>query len=782
MKQWLKIGNGWVVLMIVLLLLFWISLPNRLFHDPVSTVVYDPNNELLGARIAEDGQWRFPLPDSLPEKYAIAVMAFEDRFFNFHPGVNPGSLIRAFVQNIREKKVVSGGSTITMQVIRMSGKNKPRTVKQKVVEIILALRYELSASKKEILKTYAGHAPFGGNVVGIEAASWRYFGTSPHRLTWSECALLAVLPNAPSLIHPGRNRDLLKNKRDRLLEKLFENEQIDETTFRLAVSEPLPDRPLPLPDLTPHLTDRVMMSETMDQLTSTIDLDLQQQVAELVHTRNRELKANEVHNIGCMVMEIESGEVLAYVGNAGGTVSGRHGNSVDVIRAHRSTGSILKPFLFAGMIDHGHLLQSSLVADVPVRYSGYAPKNYDRGYAGAVRAREALERSLNIPAVIMLETFGVNRFLELLRNLGFTTFNYTRDHYGLTLILGGAETTLWELTGVYSSLARVLNNYNRSDGKYFNADFHMPVLEKQKRNRTTPHPREEGVLSASSIYITFKSLLEVNRPDELSLWQLFSSSKNIAWKTGTSYGFRDAWAVGVTPEFAVGVWAGNADGEGRTGLTGITAAAPLMFDVFGILPETTWFEEPLDAMSSAVICAKSGFLAGPLCPETDTISIVPRGLRSKACPYHTKVHLDASEKYRVNSACYPVNKIVTQTWFVLPPLMEWYYRYQDPDYKRLPPVLDGCRDESIRELAIVYPLHDSHVVIPVGLDGKKGQLIMEVAHRDPETDVFWHIDKNYVGVTAGIHQMAVEVETGDHELTVVDENGHEDKVFFEVLK
>lgn len=766
----------------ILLFLFWISLPGELFSDPLSTVVYDRNGELLGARIAKDGQWRFPGLDSVPEKYAISLIEFEDRLFYYHPGINPYSFLRAGVQNIRAGKVVSGGSTITMQVLRMAGKNRSRTILNKVRESFLAFRLELSVSKREILQLYADNAPYGGNVVGLGAAAWRYFGTDPHNLTWSESALLAVLPNAPALIHPGRNRDLLKAKRDRLLNRLHEKGYIDELTCQLAIDEPLPHQPLPLPNDAPHITDGLMASGVSYNLYSTLDKKFQERVNEMVNYRHEMLAANQIFNLACLVMEVGSGDVIAYVGNARGENGDAHGSDVDVIRANRSTGSILKPLLFAGMIDNGDLLQTALIPDVPIRYNGYSPKNYDRGYNGAVRAYEALERSLNVPSVILLNRYGVDPFLGLLRQLGFTTFDHSRDYYGLTLILGGAETSLWELAGVYSSMARVLNNYNESDGNYFSSDYHMPLLKREKESAGRAGIHEEGLLSASSIYITFDALLKVNRPEELSLWYLMSSSRKIAWKTGTSYGFRDGWAIGVTPEYLVAVWAGNADGEGRTGLSGLTSAAPLMFDIFSLLPETSWFAPPLDNLSDAVICSESGYLAGPLCDEKDTIKVVPKGMKSAVCPYHQKIHLDSTTTFRVNSSCYPVEKMVSQNWFVLPPLMEWYYKRTASSYIELPPVMHGCNDQTVKELEIVYPQWNSHLVIPTELDGRRGKVVMEVSHRQSVAEIFWHIDEKYVGKTRKVHQLALDIAPGYHKLMVIDNFGNSESVQFEVLR
>lgn len=762
--------------------LFWIILPHPLFSDPLSTVVYDRNETLLGARIAADGQWRFPQADSLPPKYIQALIHYEDRHFYAHPGIYPPSILRAVYQNIQQGKVVSGGSTLTMQVMRMARKNRDRNILQKIIESVLALRLELTASKDEILQAYASNAPFGGNVVGLEAASWRYFGTGAHNLSWAESALLAVLPNAPSLIHPGRNREQLKEKRDRLLLELHAEGIIDSLTCDMARKEPLPQAPLPLPDHAVHLTDHFLINAPGKKIKTTLSADLQTNAVALAEIHHRNLSRNHVHNLACLVMEVESGNVLSYVGNTQPEGNAFHENHVDVIRAGRSTGSILKPFLFAGMLDRGSILPGSLVPDIPLQYDGYSPKNYERGYEGVVPAYQALERSLNVPSVVMLERYGVQLFLDLLDNLGFTTFERASSHYGLSLILGGGETSLWELAGAYGSLARILNHYNATDGHYDPTDRHMPRL----REEDEPGPKremlqEEGVLSAGSIYLTFESLLKVNRPNELFQWFLMDSSFPIAWKTGTSFGFRDAWAVGVTPEYLVAVWVGNADGEGRSGLTGLSSAAPLMFDLFDMLPGTSWFDKPSDDLRKVAVCRKSGYLAGPRCPEVDTVEVSPAGMHSEVCPFHRLVHLTGDGAFRVSSACVDMQEMKTENWFVLPPLMEWYYRKKDPSYRVLPPLKEGCSSEGIRELEIVYPVKGSLIVIPRELDGSRGRLVMEVAHRTGEAVLFWHMDDRYLGSTDRVHAMAADLEPGPHRLTVVDQMGNSETVRFEIL-
>ncbi len=761
---------------------FWFMLPGTLFRDPASTVVYDRGGELIGARIAGDGQWRFPPGDTLPEKYTQALITFEDQWFYYHPGVNPFSLVRALGQNIRAGEVVSGGSTISMQVIRLAGKGKSRSLGRKLIEALLALRLELSHSKTEILGLYAANAPFGGNVVGLEAASWRYFSVPPRDLTWAESATLAVLPNAPALIHPGRNRLELQQKRNRLLNKLYGEQLIDSLTWALALEEPLPEKPLDLPNIVPRLTDRLMLERKGERIITTLDANLQRRANELAAMHHQRLEVNQIHNLACLIAEVESGDVLAYIGNAPGDTSSRNGNSVDIIKAPRSTGSILKPFLFAGMLNDGILLPGALVPDVPVRYNGYAPKNYNRGYDGAVPARQALERSLNVPAVIMLKHFGIEPLISLLGRLGFSTINHSPDYYGLSLILGGAEASLWELTGSYASLARVLNHFTGSDGNYFSADIHPLNYLSENKTTVSNAPLEQGTLSAGAIWLTFKALIDVNRPEELSSWHLFGDRKDISWKTGTSYGYRDGWAIGVTPGYAVGVWTGNADGEGRPGLTGLLAAAPLLFDLFSLLPAEGGFVRPADDLVPLTVCRQSGYPASADCPDCDTVWVNPAGRKVRNCPYHQIVHLSADRKLRVNSSCYPVEHIVNTSWFILPPLMEYYYRRKDPAYRSLPPVMPGCSDDVIDDFEVVVPEWNSRIIIPRELDGSEGKVILEAAHRDPGAELFWHLDNRYLGSTKRFHQLALFCEPGEHRLTVVDAGGREKTVKFTVLR
>jgi penicillin-binding protein 1C len=751
-------------IILLVIVAYYFSLPRHLFSNHYSTVVFDRDGELVGARIAGDGQWRFPEDSVIPEKFKQCLVYFEDKHFYHHFGFNPVSLGRAFIQNIKAKKIVSGGSTITMQLVRLHRENKSRTVLEKLIEIVLATRLEFRYSKEKILCLYASHAPFGGNVVGLNAASWRYFGRDPKNLSWAESALLAVLPNSPAMIHPGKNRQTLQDKRNRLLHKLYLNGVIDQETYHLSLLEPLPLKPLLLPDIAPHLTENLKMASPGMVIRSTLKKAVQENLNRMVVDYYNEIKFNEIHNISAVIIEVNSGKTLAYVGNIPLEDKTVEGQDVDCAQAPRSTGSILKPFLYMAMQKEGLLLPGTLVPDIPTRILGFKPENYDLGYDGAVPAKRALARSLNIPAVRMLQMYGIPKFEDLLQKLGLTTLVYPPDHYGLTLIVGGAEGKLFEIANAYASMARELNQAQQTS----------------VNSRLSAFPLGQGW--AASIYLTFQALLEVNRPDEESGWKNLSSSRKIAWKTGTSYGFRDAWSIGTTPEYVVGVWVGNADGEGRPGLTGVGAAAPLMFRIFNSLPSTTWFQPPYDDMEKIGVCRLSGYKAGPYCDDVDSIYVSRAGVKTSLCPYHILVHLSPDKKYRVNSKCESVDKMLHLHWFVLPPAMEWYYRRKNVFYRTLPPYKKGCNDEgTVAPMELIYPTDVLRIFVPRELDGSPGRTIFEMAHRNPGAVLYWHVDNDLVATTKGIHQLSFHPSPGKHLLTVVDDKGNTISRTFEVV-
>lgn len=731
-----------IVLPIVCLFVWWLfCLPEDLFENtPYSTVVTDKNGELIGARVADDGQWRFPPCDTLPEKFVRALIEFEDCSFYSHFGVSPSALARAVVQNVRNGRVVSGGSTISMQVIRLSNP-QPRNLYQKILEIFKAMRLEARYSKEEILRMYASHAPFGGNVVGINAAMWRYLGKEDAELSWAEAATLAVMQNCPSKITVSKNRDLLLQKRNRLLRRLCEKGVITEEEYSWAYDEPLIMMPESLPQHAPHLVENYCRSAHGLRTCTAIDLSLQKRVEDLLTKWNREFRLSGVSDMAAIIIDVHSGEPVAYCGNADMEYD-REGKCVDIVRASRSSGSILKPVLYAAAMSNGTILPHTLLPDVPMDFGGFAPKNFDGTYLGAVSADVALALSLNVPNVHLLKEYGVMNFADLLKRSGFTSLTRPADKYGLSLILGGAEVTLRDVAMCYAKMSAVC-----CDSTAYR-DFPL-------RDRV-------------SLYYMFEAMYSVNRPDQIDLSRV-SSVQNVAWKTGTSYGSRDAWAVGVTPNFVVGVWVGNADGSGVSGLTGAKFAGPVMFELFGLLRGCGSFEMPSEKECIMMnVCSQSGYPAGKNCSKTEVL-LVPKGAKnSKVCPYCREESVSLDGNYRITDRS---ELVVKQNFFVLPPLMEHYYKPLHPEYVSLPPLKSYYATTSGAQMHFISPANGSIISLARHADGTPGNVICQVTHSNSSAEIFWHLDNNYLGSTTTIHEMSVSPSPGYHKITIIDNFG-----------
>jgi penicillin-binding protein 1C len=777
------------------LLWWWFCLPDPLFDASYSTVLLDRDGQLLGARLAKDGQWRFPGDDlEVPVAFEKAIVCFEDKRFYTHPGVDLLALGRAIRDNLTSGHVVSGGSTLTMQAMRLARHHEKRNAWQKIIEMCWAVRAEIRYAKKDILRLYAAHAPFGGNVVGLDAASWRYYHKTPDQLSWGEAATLAVLPNAPGLIHPGRNSEALFIKRNGLIDKMIRNGIIDQTEGSLAKAEPLPGAPHPLPDIAPH----VLVHEQDAEITlhSTIDLALQQRLSELVQRHADILSLSGVNNAALLVMETESGKVRAYVGNVSHETKS-HQNDVDIIQSERSSGSILKPFLYCASLQEGLITPQGILEDIPTYIRGYQPLNFTREYIGMVPADQAIAMSLNVPAVRLLLQYGILPFKEKLIDAGISTLHFSPEHYGLPLVLGGAEVKLWDICGAYASMGRILSHAYAYDHQYDPKDMHEPNLfengqkggkaERQngisEEEEGTILQKEAPVWDVGAIWLTFEAMKSLRRPDQEGQWETFQSSRPVAWKTGTSFGYRDAWAVGVTPKYTIGVWVGNADGEGRPGVIGLHAAAPIMFDVLRMLDDhMDWWSPPYDALEPKLTCNESGWLASSQCVSTDT-TYLPHAIQTPAsCTFHKQVYTDANQQYQYDPTCL-ANGAALQSYFVIPALAEGYFKRFHPAYQSLPPLHPDCTSHGVQQqdMAIVYPRPGSRIYIPYEWDKQKSKAVFSAVHRSDTAFVYWTLDKKFLGKTREFHQMEVNPAPGQHQLVLQDEYGSMVSTSFEVL-
>ncbi len=746
------------VVFLLLVALWWFSLPGELFQNAPGMLILDREGRPLDMRIADDEQWRFapagPQPDSVtgstsalhavPPQYEAAVLHFEDKNFYHHPGFDFIAILRAAWQNLRAGRVVSGGSTISMQVIRLSRGTTTRTYREKIIELLLAIRLEIRYSKSEILRLYADNAPFGGNIVGLEAAAWRYFNRSPQELSWAEAALLAVLPNNPAHIHLDRDRRALQQRRDELLQSLSVAGYLTEVDVQAALLEPLPAGTWQVARHAPGLAVRAAIDgHDGSTVYTTIDGELQRRLLTAAERQARVLYSREVRNMAVLVLDLASSTVVGYLGNTPLSHSDIPGRDVDIIRSLRSSGSLLKPFLYAAMQDSGEMLPTELLVDIPMRFGSYAPRNHTKAFLGAIPADQALSRSLNVPFVHALSRFGVPRFKELLEDLGMTTLHRPSEEYGLPLIIGGAETTLWEITSIFAALTRMTIDHTSIAAE---RQLRFPRLYRPAQSEESPDdwPAFTSPISPQAWYLTLKALQQVDRPGIDSAWQHFATGSPIAWKTGTSQGSRDAWAIGMTPHYAVGVWVGNTVGPGTAGLQGTLSAAPVLFEVFRLLgPQSNFL--PVPGLRLLEVSRESGFLPMPGTGKTVMVEAVAAAERSgRLSPYHHSANPNV---------------------FLLPPAQGYYYRQWNLHYSPPP------SSSEAGEISILVPHAGATILLPTDYDGSSQQVVLEAYHSEETAVLDWHLNGTYLGRTRDPHTMAVHPFPGDHRLVIVDGKG-----------
>ena len=752
-----------------LALYFLLPLPRPLFPPDYSTLIVDREGRLLRAFLNEGQQWCFP-PDSslaVPAKLRAAVIHFEDRRFDRHWGVSPRAVARALYQNAAAGEVRSGASTLTMQVARLM-RPKPRTWINKALETLLAVKIELHRGKDEILRLYLDHAPYGGNIVGYQAAAVRYFRKRPEELTWSEAATLAVLPNAPGLVSPTADPRRLEEKRNRLLAGLHRAGRFDAETLALAAAEPVPSRAWSFPVTAPHLSRALKSRLPGRRVRTTLDAGLQRQLEALVARHLGYLDHLGIGNGAALLVETGSGEVRAYVGSRD-FLDAEHQGQVDGVTAPRSSGSLLKPFLYALAMDEGLILPPTQVKDVPTFYQGFSPRNADESYDGLVPADQALVRSLNVPAVRLLRRYGLFGFHRFLQDAGLSTLVRAADDYGLPLILGGAEVNLWDMARLYRGLAR--------GGR----------IEPLRCLGGEEQPEPSAPLfSAGAAWLVLETLREVRRPGAEYYWRQYEDPWPLAWKTGTSYGRRDAWAVGVSPSWTIAVWLGNFTGEGNPGLSGARAAGPLLFDIFQRLPrdrDLAWFPRPGADLAVVDLCLDSGRPVNPHCPRP-TPAPRPRHMRPmERCSYHGGVVLNGAGTRQVCSLCWEPGDHRPGRQTVYPADVVQYLRERGQALQAPPPHEEDCPAQGeVRPLRVLYPTPGARLQAGRDFDGERQRFVLRAAHSDRERAMFWYANRRFLGRTVDRHRLAVDLEPGLYALEVVDAHGFRDRVGFQVVR
>ncbi len=601
-----------------------------------SKVVYDRKGRLLNAYLSADDKWRISCqPEQTDSFFLRTLIQKEDRYFYYHPGINPIALCRAAFRNIISGERRSGASTITMQVIRLL-EPRERSLRSKAIEIFRALQLESHASKHDILRLYLSLAPYGGNIEGITAASYIYFGKSPALLSPAEAVTLTIIPNRPSSLRPGRRNNLLYRERNRWLKRLYHEGLLALTDLKEALNEPLDMQRQPLPFTAPHLSRRLTAHEPGTEIYTTLDADLQEKVNQLCANHMLRLQNGGINNAAVLVIDNQKHEVLAYTGSQDYKDALRAGQ-VDGVKAIRSPGSTLKPLVYAMAIDRGLITPKSVLEDIPADYNGYSPENFDQQYHGPVSAEDALSASLNIPAVQLMEQISTPDFRKTLLRAGFRSIERQKD-LGLSAVLGGCGVSLEELCGLYSSLA--------NGGSYI---YIRNTLKTSENSKGTP------LFSPAAAYLITTILTKMNRPDLPFLFENSLHIPKIAWKTGTSYGRRDAWSIGYNQRYTIGVWIGNFDGKGVPELTGADMATPLLFQLFNSIDynsDSKWFR-PAEGLDLRYVCPRSGNIPGELCDEKVIDYFLPGISSTVPCGHLRAYAVDASEKFSYCTSCLP---------------------------------------------------------------------------------------------------------------------------------
>ena len=758
-----------VILGSMLLILLLLPIPD--YTPAKSKILYDRNGEILSATISSDQQWCFELEAEIPRQFEQCLLLFEDEYFYFHPGINPVSIIKAAILNIRHRRIVRGGSTLTMQLMRMKNRNARRNFFNKIREALSAVKYTMLNSKKKVIREWAEVAPFGGNTIGITAAAMRYFNKPLDNLSWAEYALLAVMPHSPAHASLTKNRDILQKNRDFLLNKLAAHGLIPPEDLPLYLAEDLPEITHQIPVRAFHLLNFLSGKYSSKNIFhSTVDKMVQDKVIAVLDSEKIQLQIDGISNAAVVVLDIESDELLAYIGNN----RDAKGNFryVDIIQSPRSYGSLLKPLLYAHALETGRFLPKEILPDIPLSIADFRPANFDKKYRGAVGMDEMLIQSLNVPSVWLLYNIGLPGFYQLIQDLKIGGINKGVDHYGLSLILGGGESTLWEMARLYKGFAR---NYLMMD---------HPFSSVQLLSDIPPAKVPDFRFSPTSISHTVHTMADVVRPREEKHWQLLSGGNRVAWKTGTSYGHRDAWAIGFNGKYLVGVWIGNESGEGRHNLTGIVRAAPVMFRIFNSLPENKWFARIPAAHKNAEvikICKESGKLAGKNCTHTTNLKMDRISHDLHTCKYHKLIHI-SQQGFLINPDCKFKAAIPTNI-FLLPPTMDYYYRQANLSYKGLPQSDKDCPPYQA-SVKIVYPENGMKLFIPKNSPESTNQVIAVAHHPDKESILYWFVNNDFITETQGAlsHRCTLDLPVGSHTISVTDSYGNSDNIHIQVLK
>jgi penicillin-binding protein 1C len=751
----------------VLALSHWVlfPLPQAKLTRAHGTFVYSRDGHLLNCFTASDRFWRKPVVLSEISPLLVrSVIANEDKWFYWHPGFNPVSLFSAAYDNLTAGKFVRGGSTITMQIARMI-EPKERTIGNKLIEILRAMQLEASYSKDELLEIYFNLAPYGGNIEGVGAASYLYFGKRPGELTASEVAILTAIPSSPNQFRPDANLSQCRQRRDIVLDRMKSESIISVEDLAQAKREEIPDQRVQPVIAAPHLSQMLAQRyPERSELNSTIDYKLQVVCEQLASNFQRSLADKGINNLSVVVLDTKTSELVAMVGSADfGDIA--HQGQVNGAIAPRSPGSALKPFVYGLGFEKGLVAPQMRVEDLAVNYAGYIPVNYDGEYHGVVSVSEALIQSLNVPAVNLASRVGVAQIFGFLKRGGISTLGKKYQEYGLPLVLGACEVNLLELTNLYATLGR--------GGK-----FDQVALLKESKIGPS-----EQMLSEETCFLLSEILSELKRPDLPSSWEFTSDMPRVAWKTGTSYGRKDAWAIGYNPEYTVGVWAGNFSAEGSIAIVGAEISAPLMLSIFNQLyskRQAPWYATS-EKVKTRSVCAVSGMPAAEACPSTIEESYIGGTSPTRQCDVHRKILVDKTTGFQLCAYCSggkPRTERVIEVW--PPKIATWLLRRGIISI--MPQHDPSCKGESGgEEPVITSPEQGAVYMVQDQTPLEYQKILFEASVAADSREIHWFIDGQlFATVKNADSRLFYTPSRGDHRLICVDGLGRSSSISFRV--
>ena len=749
-----------LVLAAILALAFALPLPLPVRDADRSVAVEYRDGRPAYVFLSRDDKWRLPVAlDELDPSFVAALVALEDKRFWHHDGVDPRAIARAAVSDVVHARRVSGGSTLTMQLARLL-EPRPRTWPSKLIDMFRATQLDLRLSKREILEQYLARTPYGGNVEGVVAAAWSYFGHGARHLTTLEIATLLAVPQGPTRYAPRpRNVPRLRARRDEILGKLIAAGVVAPADATAAIAEaaqtPPPDRLRRMPREAAHAAVALHKRHPAElHIRSTLDAGAQALAEREVALRRAELYRKGIFGGAIVVVDHRSREVVALVGNLD-FLDAAHGGQIAMFERPRSPGSTLKPFLYAIAIDRGLALPDYLVPDVPSQYGTYRPRNFDGDWAGLVTLREALARSLNLPFVDLLERLGVETFVSELARMGVAASRTVAGAYGLSMIVGGIELTPLELAAMYATLAE--------DGVY------QPL-----RLVASDRPREtQALFGAGAAWLTRQALSQKDRPDFPRRRDVAGVPAAIHWKTGTSFGFRDAWAIGSGPAYTAVVWTGNVDNKASAELIGSEAAGPLLFDVLEGLASHAppALAAPPDDLTTVEVCAYSGHIAGEACADRVKVRAPIHAVPTTPCPYHQAYEVDHASGRAVLPACRkPDHSYDKRSFVVLPSAVTAWLTGRHRALPPAPAFDDDCATELTAGPPVMVTPGEGQVVTLIPGVPAAHQLVPLTASTHAAT-LSWFVDGALIGSAPSDQRVYWTPVAGKHVVVVSDDAG-----------